>query len=131
MVRNDVHDDLEILFMSLLHICLEEVVITEAAVDMVVVCTCVAVVCCLFEIVLDQRSTPDRSRTELADIVEVVDYTLDVTAMASERLAAVCLVGHALYRVVGRVAVCEAVRHDEVDHVRCSEACTLCGTLSA
>ena len=131
MVRNYVHDDLQILLMGLLDICLEEVVVTETAVDMVVVRTCVAVVCGLFEIVFDQRSTPDRCRAELADIVEVVDYTLDVAAVASERLAAVCLVRHALYRVVGRIAVCKAVRHDEVDHIRCSEACTLCGTLSA
>ena len=40
MVRNDVHDDLQILLMSLLHILLEEVVVAEAAVDMVVVRTC-------------------------------------------------------------------------------------------
>ena len=91
MVRNDVHDDLQILLMGLLNICLEEVVVTETAVDMVVVCTCVAVVCGLLKIVLDQRSTPDRSRAEFADVVEVVDYTLDVAAVASERLAAICL----------------------------------------
>ena len=109
MIRHDVHDDLQILLVGLLHIFLEKVIVTETSIDMVIVCTCITVVSGLFKIVLDERCTPDGCRTKLADIIEMVYDTLDVTAMTSERLAAVSLVRHALHRVIRRISVCEAV----------------------
>ena len=126
MVRNNVHDDLKALFVSLLYISAEKVVVTESRVDMVVVCTCITVVCGYRKVILEKRGTPDRCGTKSADIVKVIDYTLDVAAVTAERLVAGGLVRHSLDRVVRRVAVCETVRHDEVDHVSRGKACALC-----
>ena len=131
MVRNDVHDYLEVLLMSLLYICPEEVVVAEACIDMVIIGAGITVIGGHRKVVFDKRCTPDRGGTEVADIIEIVDDTLDVSAMASERLAAVCLVRHSFHRVVRRVAVCEAVRHDKINHVCGSEACTLRRTFPA
>ena len=117
--------------MRLFNILLEKVVVSETSVDVIVVCACITVVCCHREVVLEERRTPDSGSTELADVVEMVDDTLDVTAVTAERLVAVSLVRHTLNRVIGNIAICKTVRHDEVDHVCSSEACTLCRTVLA
>ena len=117
--------------MGLLHIFLEEVIVTEASVDVIIVRTSVTVVCRILQIIFNQRSTPDGCRTKFADVVEIIDDTLDITSVTSESLAAVSLVRHSFHRVIGRVSVSETVRHDEIDHVGCREACALGRTFSA
>ena len=52
----------------------------------------------------------------------MVDDTLYVAAVPSERFIACDLVIHAGNRIVGRIAVCETVRHDEIYHIGCREA---------
>ena len=44
MIRHYVHDDLQAFFVSLLHIFLEEVVISETGVDVIVVCAGISMV---------------------------------------------------------------------------------------
>ena len=52
----------------------------------------------------------------------MVDDTLDVTAVTAVPMGSVGILRGIIGGVVRRVAVCETVRHDEVDHVRSSEA---------
>jgi hypothetical protein len=105
VVRNDVHYDLKVLLVSLLNIGSEKVIVTEARIYMIIIGAGIAVVSDPRKIIFDQRSTPYGSSTEFTDIVEMVDYTLDIAAVTTERQIARHLIGHSLDRVIGRIAV--------------------------
>ena len=66
-------------------------------------------------IVLLYRIEPDCSNSEVLDIGEIVGNTLDVSAMSCTRPFAVH--SGTTDGVVGRVAVGESVRSDQVEHV--------------
>ena len=84
MVRNNIHYDLKVLLVSLLHILLEKIVCTETRVDMIIICTSISVVRVLRLVILEKRCTPDCSGTETADVVKIIDDTLKVTTVTSE-----------------------------------------------
>ena len=85
--------------MSLLNILLEEVIVSETRVNMVVVGTSITMVRVLRLVILKKRSAPDSCSSESGDIVEVVDNTLDITAMTTEEF----VTGIFVRRIIGRV----------------------------
>ena len=121
MIRNDIHNDLEILLVSLLYILLEKIVCTETRVDMIIICTSISVVRVLRLVILEKRCTPDCSGTKTADVVKIIDDTLKVTTVTSKELVTGIFVRSILCRIVAGIAVCKAVWHDEVDHISSCE----------
>ena len=77
-------------------------------------------------VVLKERGTPDGRSTKTGDVVQIVYYTLDVTAMTAEELFTGIFVCRIICRVIRSVAVSKAVRHDQIYHIRRSEALALC-----
>ena len=94
---------------------------TQARLDGIHIGGAVAVVVARGRVVLKDRREPDRGDAELLQIVEVIDDALEVAAMVGVRVVAVGRRG-AGQAIVGRVAVSEAVRHDEVEDVGGGEA---------
>ena len=108
---------------------------------MIVIGAGVAVVGLARLVVQQQGRAPNGRRTQVGDIVQVVDDALDVAAVAGHRVLAVHLVGRGgdrpgdgravvvLAALPGRVVIeegrGETVGHDKVDHVRRREAGTV------
>ena len=61
----------------------------------------------------------------------MVDHTLKVATVAACRVAAINLLGGIRRRVVRRIAIGKAVRHNKIDHIGSSEALTLARALTA
>ena len=126
--------------MGLLDHALVERVVAETWVDMVIVAARIAVVGLEILVVEKHGRGPQGRDAEILEVVEVIDDALDVAAMAGEGYLAVAffldlgdapryggavviglgLGGPAV--VVGRVAVGETVRHDQVDKIGRREA---------
>ena len=67
--------------------------------------------------VVVDRVEPDRGDAQVLQVREPVDHPLQVAAVKAAGLGAVEQVRRARARVVGGIAVREAVGHDQVDHV--------------
>ena len=113
MVEDHVHYHLESLLMRLVDHLDVFFHRTEARVHIIEVCDRIAVVG--VGIVLLHRVEPDGCHAEVLDVGEVVGNTLDVSAMSCTRPFAVH--SGTADGVVGRVAVSESVRSDEVEDV--------------
>ena len=131
MVCDNIHNHLYAAFVGLLHIGAEEFVASETGINVIIVCTSIAMVGVLRLIVLKQRSAPYRCDAESRDVVEMVNDALKVTAMTAEELVAMHFVAGLRSTVVRRVSVCEAVRHDKIYQVLGCKAFTLSGTFAA
>ena len=103
--------------MCLLHIFLEKGVAAEARIDLVIVAAGVAVIGLVFLVIEEERGAPDRSGTEVGDVVEMVDDSLEVTSMAAERFVPGSLFLGVKRIVVAWVCIGETVGTDEIDEV--------------
>ena len=138
VVGDNVHDDLDAFLMRFLHKQLIVLVVAETGVYVVVVGAGIAVVALGRLVVEEKRRAPDGRGAQVGHVVQVVYHALDVSSMAGHRVLAVYLVGRCgnapgtcasvkvLPSLPGAVVVpegrCEAVRHDEVDHIGLREA---------
>ena len=93
VVCDNVHDDLDAFRMGLVHHLLVEGVVAEARVDVIVIAAGIAVIRLVRLIVQQQRRAPKGRRAEVGDVIEMVDDTLDITAVARHRILPVHLVG--------------------------------------
>ncbi len=80
-------------------------------------------------VVPQQRRTPQGRRPQVGDIVQMVDHPLQVTAVTAHRGLPAGLLGRIRRGIVGRIAVGEPVRDDQVDQVGRREALPVGGTL--
>ena len=103
----------------------------EAAVDVVVVGAGIAVVALTVDIVFEQRSVPDGGHAEVLEVAQLAADALDVAAVPAVELVRGGLFGRLGGRIVGRVAVDEAVGHDKIDKVGGREARACCRTAPA
>ena len=122
VVGDDVHNHLDALAVGLRHEFAVEGIAAEARVYLIVVRGGIAVVRLLGRIVEQQGGRPYSCGTEVGDVVEVVDDTLDVATMASEEGIAVGLVIGVGGRVVRGVAIGKAVGHEQIHHIGRGEA---------
>ena len=118
MVCDDIHQDLKPLSVSLFDKLPIEFVAAETGIDVIVVGCRITVIGLVLRIIFQKRSRPDCCRTEFRDVVEMVDNPLNVTAVSSEKFAAVRLFSGVGRRIIRRVAICKAVRHNEINHIR-------------
>ena len=128
MVRHHVQEDLDAFFMRLGHHLPVQFVRTVTRVDMVVIRTGVAVVRAPRGIVPEDRRTPEGGGAEVGDIIEMVDNSLDVTAMAAHRRIPTHLLRGQGRGIIGRVPIGKAVRDDQVNEVGRSETLPVGGT---
>ena len=74
-------------------------------------------------VVLQDGSEPQSRNTKLSEVVKMLLYSGEVASVAQAGLGAVaCLVAHAFHHVVFRIAVGEAVGHEQIEHVCIAEA---------
>ena len=122
MVGNDIHHYLQVALVALRDVGAVELVGAEARIDAVVVSAGVAVIGLHGLVVEQQRGRPDGRRPHRGDVVQVVDHALQVSAVTAEELRTGRLLGRVVRRVDRWVAVREAVRHHQIDHVGRGEA---------
>ena len=104
------------------------VVAAEARVDAIQVADRVAVVGVRRLVVLQQGRGPQLGETHAGDVVQVPTDAGDVAAVAAVRVRAVGGFLEAGDAVVGRIAVGEAIRHQQVNRIARIEAAALRGT---
>ena len=117
VVGHDVHDHLDAALMAFAHELAVHLIVSEAGIDAVIVTAGISVVGLARLIVLEQRSVPDGRCAQVGDIVQMVHNALYVASVTASKLLAVSLVVSIRRIVIGRIAVGEAVRHDQVDQV--------------
>ena len=64
---------------------------TETRVNVIVIRAGIAMIGAVRLIVFQKRSAPDRSRTEILDIIEMVNDTLDISSVTAEKSLTICL----------------------------------------
>ena len=117
MVGDHVHHNLEPFAVCLLHVFAVQAVAAEAGIDVVVVGAGVAVVGAPGGVVLQQRGAPDGRGAQVTDVVQVIDDSAKVSAVAGAGVLPVGFFHRGVRTVNGRVAVRETVRDNEVQKV--------------
>ena len=117
VVGDDVHNHLQPVLVGFADELPIQFVRAEPGVYAVVVAAGVAVVRTFGFVVQQQRRGPYGRGAQPCDVIQVVDYPLQVAPVAAEEGAAVGALPRVGRRVVRRIAVGEAVGHQEVDHV--------------
>ena len=108
--------------MALAHELAVHLIVAEARIDAVIVTAGIAVIGLARLVVQQQRGVPDRCGAQVGDIVQMVHDAFDVASVAACEALTVHLVVRVGRIVIGRIAVGETVRHDQVDQVGGSEA---------
>ncbi len=124
VVVDHVHDHLQVPLVGAFYEPAERVVAPEARVHPIHVGGRVAVVGAIFRghVVLEDGRDPEGRHAQVVDVVEVLADAGEVPAVARVGVGAVDPLQKAGDRVVFGGAVCEPVRHEEVDHVLTGEA---------
>ena len=117
MVRHNIHNDFQTFVMGCVDECAVQFVATVARVDMIVVGAGVAVVGLRGFVVQQQRRAPNGCGTQRFDGVQVVNYTLEVSAMTAEPLVGSGFLNGIVGIVVVGVAVGKTVGHNQIDHI--------------
>ena len=117
VVGDDVHNHLQPVLVGFADELPIQFVRAEPGVYAVVVAAGVAVVRTFGFVVQQQRRGPYGRGAQPCDVIQVVDHPLQVAPVAAEEGAAVGALPRVGRRVVRRIAVGEAVGHQEVDHV--------------
>ena len=97
---------------------------------MVVVCTRIAVVRLVWLVIEQQWSRPNGGHTQRCNIVQTINHTLKVTTVTAKECLTVSLLSCARCRVVGLIAITEAVRHNQIDSICSCKALTHCRVLA-
>ena len=117
VVRHYVHDHLQALIVGPGNIFLVLGIASETRIDPVVVTAGIAMVGLTVLVVHQERSAPDRGSSKVGDIVQMIDDSLKVAAMTTERTAAVSQFEGIICVVVARVGIGKTVRIDKVDEI--------------
>ncbi len=123
MVVHGILDDLHTALMY----CIDKTVIsfdaTEPWIDAVMVGGCIAMFGAVGHIVFQHRVQPKGCYADVLQVIEMVLDPFQISSMPVEDLSAVeALIFHAGDPVVGRIAIAEAVGHDEIHEVFCAHS---------
>ena len=127
VVEDHVHDHLQSLLVAVVDELAILLVGAEARIHLIVIGRGIAVVgrvdALVGPVVLQHRCEPQGRHAKLLEVVEMLAYASQVAAVSQRRFRAVAgLVAHAFDDIVLRVAVGEAVGHEEVEHVGVAES---------
>ena len=127
VVENHIHHNLQTLLVSLINESLILSIGSEAWIHTIVVgggITMIGTVLAIIRtIILQNRSKPQGSYAQLAEIIQVLTDSLQVTTMTKTRCRAVAgLVTHVLECIVLQIAIGKTVRHQHVEHILVREA---------
>ena len=128
VVGDDVHNDLQPLLVGFGDIFLVLGVATETGINAIVVSASVAVVGLPVLVVHKERGAPNGCGTEVGDIIKMVDNSLKVTAMATERLLTVGDLKGVVGVVIAGIGIGKTVRIDKINEVGCRETRPFGGT---
>ena len=137
MVEDHIHHHLQSTLVAFVDELLIFSVCTEARIHFIVIGGGVSVVRAVHAVVVgpvvfQDRCEPQGSNAKVGEVVEVLLNAGEVTAVAQAWLGAVAgLVAHSLDDIVLRVAVGEAVGHEQVEHVGIGEALVVLATHGA
>jgi hypothetical protein len=124
VVVNHVHDHLDAAVVCFVHERQKLLVRAEAAIHGVHIRGSVAVIRAVLRghVVLEDGRHPDGRHAEVLDVTEALADALEVAAVARVRVRAVHAFEHIGEAIVGWIAVREAVRHHQVDHILARKA---------
>ena len=117
VIRHHIHQDLQTFAVrQLYHVRIQRIV-TVTRVDMVVVGASVTVIAPSRLVVTQQRGRPDSGTTQLGNMIEAVDDTLNVTAKTTVHVTFVGFLLGVLRAVVRLVTIHKTVTHDQVHYI--------------
>lgn len=128
VVDNHIHDDADAFGAGQISQLAVFLIGAEAGVHLVEIGGRIAVVGVLVHVIFQQWVEPDGGEAQIGDVIQVVDDAFDIASVTAARLLAVGLFFHALYVIIGGVAIGETVGRDEVHGIGSSEALEVCGT---
>ena len=122
VVENHIHHNLQTLLVSLINELLILCIGSEAWIHTIVVgggITMIGTVLAIIRtVVLQNRSKPQGSYAQLAEIIQVLADSLQVATMTKTRCRAVAgLVTHVLECIVLQISIGKTVRHQHVEHI--------------
>ena len=130
MVWHNIHNILQAMTMALFNQAHKVFIRSQSRVNLIEISGCIMMIRIKSVIIIKHRSGPKCSHSKVSNIVEMLNYALDITTLTLMKVSIIHSLYITLYRVIVRIAISKTVGHHKIYSILRAKTLTLSRTLT-